>query len=180
MDNNVLSKRNKSRILLIDSVLFVIFLFFDQLTKYMAVGRLKEHPPFIILDGILEFQYLENHGSAFGLFQNQKIFILLISGTFMLLLVFVLFRLPGTKKYLPLDILVTLILSGGIGNMIDRVIHDYVIDFIYFKIINYPIFNVADIYVVVGTILIAILCLFIYEEKDLDFLSFKGGKQEDK
>ena len=104
----------------------------------------------------------------------------LISGTFMLLLVFVLFRLPGTKKYLPLDILVTLILSGGIGNMIDRVIHDYVIDFIYFKIINYPIFNVADIYVVVGTILIAILCLFIYEEKDLDFLSFKGGKQEDK
>lgn len=180
MDNNVASKQNKNKILIIDSVLFVIFLLFDQLTKYMAVGRLKGQNPFIILDGILEFQYLENHGSAFGLFQNQKPFILLISGTFMLLLVFVLFRLPATRKYLPLDIMVTLILSGGIGNMIDRVIHDYVIDFIYFKIINYPIFNVADIYVVVGTILVAILCLFVYEENELDFLSFKAKKQEDK
>lgn len=60
--------------------------------------------------------------------------------------------------------------------MIDRIRFDYVVDFIYFKLINFPIFNVADIYVVVATIGLMILMLFVYKEQDLEFLSFKQNR----
>ena len=68
---------------------------------------------------------------------------------------------------------VILVLSGGIGNMIDRIRYDYVVDFIYFVLINFPMFNVADIYVSVSTVVLVILLLFYYKENDLNFISFK-------
>ena len=69
-----------------------------------------------------------------------------------------------------------MIASGAAGNMIDRVSHDYVVDFIYFVLINFPIFNVADIYVTVSTFLFVILFLFYYKENDFNFLSFRQQK----
>jgi len=66
-----------------------------------------------------------------------------------------------------------MIVAGGVGNMIDRFRFDYVVDFISFVLINYPIFNVADIYVVLAVIGVFILFLFVYKDEDLDFLSFK-------
>ena len=69
-----------------------------------------------------------------------------------------------------------MIASGAVGNMIDRIRYDYVVDFIYLVIINFPIFNVADIYVTVATFLLVILILFVYKEDDLSFLSFKQNK----
>ena len=71
----------------------------------------------------------------------------------------------------------TLIISGGIGNFIDRVRLNYVVDFIYFSPINFPVFNVADIYVVVSMALFLISFLFIYKEEDFAFLSGKGKKK---
>ena len=69
--------------------------------------------------------------------------------------------------------LLSLIAAGAIGNMIDRIRFDYVVDFIYFVLINFPIFNVADIYVTVSTVILVILLLFVYKEEDLSFISFK-------
>ena len=127
----------------------------------------------MLIDGVLELQYLENRGSAFGILQNQKFFILFVGITFLIVLLFFLFKLPQQKKYCILHILLASIIAGGIGNMIDRFRLDYVVDFISFVLINYPIFNVADIYVVVGTIGLFILFLFVFSEKDLEFLNFK-------
>ena len=70
-----------------------------------------------------------------------------------------------------MHILLVLIASGAAGNMIDRVRYDYVVDFFYFVLINFPIFNVADIYVTVATFLFAILILFYYKENDFSFLA---------
>ena len=70
-----------------------------------------------------------------------------------------------------------IIIGGGIGNMIDRFSTGSVVDFIYFVIINFPIFNVADIYVTVSTFLFVILFLFYYKENDFNFLSFKQQKK---
>ena len=64
-------------------------------------------------------------------------------------------------------------MAGSIGNMIDRIRYDYVVDFIYFVRINFPIFNVADIYVSLSAVILIILLLFVYKEKDLYFISFK-------
>ena len=72
-----------------------------------------------------------------------------------------------------MHLLLSLIAAGAIGNMIDRIRFDYVVDFIYFVLINFPIFNVADIYVTVSTVVLVFLLLFVYKENDLSFISFK-------
>lgn len=82
-------------------------------------------------------------------------------------------KTPEHKKYTWGHVSLILIAAGGMGNMIDRIRLDYVVDFIYFSLINFPIFNVADIFVTIGTILLIILLLFVYKEDDLNFLSFK-------
>ena len=80
-------------------------------------------------------------------------------------------RIPYTKKYMPLRICSILLIAGAVGNLIDRVRLNYVIDFFYFKLIDFPIFNVADCYVVVACIIFAFLILFYYkEDSDFDFL----------
>ena len=66
-----------------------------------------------------------------------------------------------------------LIAAGAIGNMIDRIRLNYVVDFIYFVLINFPIFNVADMYVTISTAVLVIMLLFVYKENDLSFISFK-------
>jgi len=92
------------------------------------------------------------------------------------LVLFLFFKLPEQKKFRIVHVLLAVIIAGGIGNMIDRFRLDYVVDFISFVLINYPIFNVADIYVVVATIGLFILFLFVYKEKDLEFLNFKQNR----
>ena len=174
---NKQNEMKKSVMFIIDALILAIFLFLDQFTKYLAIVKLKGQKAVVLIDGVLELQYLENRGSAFGMFQNQKLFLVVVSCLFMAILTFVLFRLPKHKKYCILHIALTAIVAGGIGNLIDRLRFDYVVDFISFILINYPIFNVADIFVVVGTIGLFLLFLFYYKEEDLEFLSFKKKKK---
>ncbi len=169
--NNIEVKRVK--MLCIDFVLAVLLLAFDQFTKYIAIVKLKGQPAHVLIDGVLELQYLENRGSAFGMLQNQKYFILFVGIVFLAVIFFFLFKLPQQKKFCPLHIVLSCIIAGGIGNMIDRIRFDYVVDFISFILIDYPIFNVADCYIVCAVIFLFILLLFVYKEQDLEFLSFK-------
>ena len=105
--------------------------------------------------------------------QNQKVFFIFVAVVILGVIGYVLFKTPDAKKYRILHLLLSLIAAGAIGNMIDRVRFDYVVDFIYFVLINFPIFNVADIYVTISTIALVILLLFVYKENDLNFISFK-------
>ena len=77
-------------------------------------------------------------------------------------------RLPDVKRVIPLKCCIVAIAAGAIGNMIDRVRLNYVIDFLYFKLIDFPIFNVADIYVTVAAFTIIFLILFYYKESEID------------
>ena len=84
--------------------------------------------------------------------------------------------MPENRRYLPLRSCAVLLCAGAVGNMIDRVRLGYVIDFFYFRLIDFPIFNVADCYVVAACIVFALLVLFYYrEEDDFSFLSRKKG-----
>ena len=173
-----MSKKNHKRrkILLLDAVLAAVLFGIDQFTKYLAVLHLKGNEPYVLIDGVLELQYLENRGSAFGMLENQKVFILFVGIVFMAVILFFLFKLPSEKKFNIVHILLSCIIAGGAGNMADRFRLDYVVDFISFVLINYPIFNVADIYIVLSTIGLFILFLFVFKEKDLEFLSFKQNR----
>lgn len=162
--------------LIINFVLMIVFIILDQYTKLLAVYYLKDQSAYPIISRVLEFNYLENRGAAFGMLQNQKWFFVFVAVIILGCIIYILFKAPTKKKYIPLHILLTFIAAGAIGNMIDRMRLDYVVDFIYFKLINFPIFNVADIYVTCSTIILILLLLFYYKEEDLKFLSFKDKK----
>lgn len=148
----------------------------DQYTKYLAVIHLKDKPAYIIFNGVLELNYLENKGAAFGMLQNQKAFFIFVAVVILSVIGYVLLKTPNSKKYRILHLLLSLIAAGAIGNMIDRIRLNYVVDFIYFVLINFPIFNVADMYVTISTAVLVVLLLFVYNENDLNFISFKQKK----
>lgn len=157
-------------------MLFVILVIADQLTKHLAVVRLKNQAAYNLINGILEFNYLENRGAAFGVLQNQKYFFVFVALIFIGVIVFVLIKVPTQKKYYSLNILLVMIAAGAVGNMIDRVRYDYVVDFIYLVCIQFPIFNVADIYVTTATVILVFQILFVYKTNDFNFLSFNPKK----
>ena len=142
----------------------------DQITKYLAVSHLQNKEPYIIIKDVFQLEYLENRGAAFGLFQEQTIFfclsLIFIGGTF----IWFYTRVPMERRYLPLRVCAVLIMAGGLGNFIDRVRFQYVIDFFYFVLIDFPVFNVADIYVTISTLGIVLLLFLYYKEEDLERL----------
>ncbi len=160
-----------------EAVLTALLVLLDQATKLAAVSALKDGGPFVLIPGVFQLQYLENRGAAFGLLQNARIFFLAVTLIALAAVIYVLVRLPLKRKYIVLRFLMVLIAAGAVGNMIDRVFMGYVRDFLYFSLIDFPIFNVADIYVTCATILLILLLLFYYkEEDDFAFLS-PGGKK---
>lgn len=171
--------KKKKILLIVDLLLMILLIAVDQLTKYFAVENLRGKQPWVLIDGVFEFHYLENRGAAFGMLQNQKLFFVLIAAVVLAVIIYVLLKTPYQKMYIKLHIALVFITSGAIGNLIDRVRLDYVVDFIYFSFINFPIFNVADIYVTLATIYLVILLLFVYKESDLEFLSFRTKKFRD-
>lgn len=147
-----------------------VLIYIDQLTKRLAVSHLKGQTAFPLIPDFLEFSYVENTGAAFSIFRGQQTFLLLLTGVIMLFLVIKYFQIPKHRHYLPMKISFLLIISGGIGNMIDRISLGYVVDFIYIVFINFPVFNLADCYVTIGMVLMTLTGIFLYEEQDIDFL----------
>ena len=168
--------KKKKYFLLADVIILIVLVALDQITKYLAVINLKDKPAIPIIQDVFELNYLENRGAAFGVLQNQKIFFLIISIIIVCVVVFVLFKVPDDKKYNVMHVLLVMVASGGIGNMVDRIRFDYVVDFFSFVLINFPIFNVADIYVTVSMIGFAILILFVYKDEDFSFLALNRKK----
>ena len=86
-------------------------------------------------------------------------------------MIYVYVKLPEQKRYMPLKATVILLFSGAIGNMVDRICRKYVVDFLYVKVIDFPIFNVADCYVTIAAIALIILIMFVYQEDELSFFN---------
>ena len=159
--------------------LIIILIVIDQFTKLWALSALKGGLGITLIPGVFELQYLENRGAAFGILQDHQEFFLLITVVAAIFLTYLYLKIPKDKKYTPLKSCYVLLMAGAIGNMIDRAIRGYVVDFFYFKLIDFPIFNVADIYVTVTMVCLLILILFYYKEEDLEFLGKKGKHGRD-
>ncbi|MDO5131564.1 MAG: signal peptidase II [Eubacteriales bacterium] len=166
-------KRNAGQCLK-DSAFVLIMIVFDQLTKQAAVRSLKNGAGIPLLPGILELTYVQNRGAAFGILQDARIFFFLITCAALLLIGSILLKIPEGQRYLPMRICLLIITAGAIGNLIDRILLSYVRDFIYFSLIDFPVFNVADIYITCATFAMVLLTLVYYkEEDDFAFLSAK-------
>ena len=160
------SSRNRTQNRIMSVILFAAAILLDQITKYLAAVYLKPVRTFPLIGGVLELQYLENRGAAFGMLENRQWVFILFAVIIMAGCLFYSMRLPQEKKYLPLKLCLLFLSSGALGNMLDRIVRGYVIDFIYFRIINFPIFNVADIYVTLSVTVMVILVLFFYKEEN--------------
>lgn len=139
-------------------------LILDRLTKIWASSALKIQDIVIIKD-FFSFSYLENRGAAFGIFQNKVILLALVTIAVLAGMVYYLIKYKPSSKLFKVS--AALIISGAIGNLIDRVYYNYVVDFIMFHykdVYYFPTFNVADIMVVAGTALMVIYLL--KEDKD--------------
>lgn len=152
----------------------LVLVLLDQLTKIGAAKYLKGQPAVSLIKGVLELRYLypENRGIAFGMFQGKtELFAVITIFLFAAILWFYL-KIPKKRYYLPLMAVCFLMASGAAGNLIDRVYRGYVIDFIYISLIDFPVFNLADVYVVCAGILLVLLILVKYrKDDDFDFLS---------
>ena len=149
--------------------LFLVLAAFDLFTKSVAVSTLGGGKRISLIPGVLEFYYIQNRGAAFGIFQDGTFILGMISAIALCALIFVYLRIPDGKKYLPLRLVLIFIAAGAAGNLYDRITLQYVRDFIYFSLIDFPVFNVADIYVTCSVFILAFLILFYYKEDDLQF-----------
>lgn len=150
----------------------------DQYTKWLAISHLKWQKPFVIISRVLEFSYLENTGAAFSSFAGKQTLLICLTTVVTLLLLWKYLTLPDGKRFVPMRLCMLLILSGAVGNLIDRVSRNYVVDFIYFVPIDFPKFNVADIYITVGVAVLAFLLFFRYSDEDMEaLLSFRMQKK---
>lgn len=171
-------RKERGLLLAVNAIITGLLIFFDQFTKYLALTKLKGEEAIVLIQGVLELDYLENRGSAFGMFQNQRVFLLASGFVFLAFILYFMLKIPIEKKYLLIHLCLTGILAGGIGNMIDRFRFGFVVDFISFVLIHFPIFNTADCYIVVSVILLMLEILFVLKDDDLSFLSFKKSKEE--
>lgn len=156
---------------------FIILLMADRLTKLAALS-IKGTEGIPVIKGVFRFFYLENHGAAFGVLKNQRFFLLFITVLILMAVIAAYIKIPFTKRYFPMVVLLILIVSGAAGNMIDRIIHGYVVDFLYFELIDFPVFNIADCYVVVAALFGALLILFYYKDEDFKVFRLRSGKGE--
>ncbi len=168
-------KRNVGTVL----ALFLL-LFFDQYTKHLAVIHLKDQSSFVLIDRVLEFSYLENTGAAFSSFAGRQSLLILLTSMVILAVIWKYFTLPAEKRFAGMRICLLFIAGGAVGNLIDRVTQQYVVDYIYILPIEFPKFNVADIYITIGVALLAVLLFFYYNDEEFEALLAIRQKHTDK
>ena len=154
----------------LDLIFFLALLGADYATKKLAIANLSGGDVNLI-SGVLSFHLLENAGMAFSLFQGKTLLFYIFTPLLIFLILFVFARLPKTGRFTPLRVSLTVLLAGAFGNFIDRILKKTVTDFIYFSLIDFPVFNVADIYVVLSMAAIILLLMFYYKDEELEFLN---------
>lgn len=153
----------------ISLIIMAGLVFCDQLTKVWAVRTLKGAEDIVLIKNVFQLHYLENRGMAFGMLQNQQIFFYIMTAVILAVAVYFLVKTPVKKRYIPLLAVILLIMAGAVGNLIDRASQQFVVDFLYFSLIDFPIFNVADCYVTIGCFSVIIM-MFIYKDEELSDL----------
>ena len=136
----------------------------DQIIKFFAERDLAPISEKVVIKGFLGWEYVQNTGAAFGSFSNNTAVLSVITGIIILIGIIAIIAKKITNKFL-LTVAV-MIISGGIGNLIDRIARGYVTDYIKVLFIDFPVFNFADILVTCGSFLLIIyLILDIYKDR---------------
>lgn len=157
--------------MIIEIIIVAALIGLDQLVKYLTIVNIKGQASVPVIDGIFELSYVENTGAAFGILQNNTILLSIVVVVVVVGIIYYKSLLPKTAKYRILHYLALFIIAGALGNLFDRLIHGYVVDMFHFYWFEFPVFNVADIYVTCSAILLMILVLTKYRNIDEQLLA---------
>ncbi len=152
-------------------IIAVLIVAVDQAAKLLVICYLKPLGSVSVIPHLLDFTYLENKGAAFGMLENKRwLFIACTAVALLLMIIFLIWKKSDSKL---LNFSLAFIIGGGIGNLIDRILYGYVVDFISLSFFP-PVCNIADYFVTAGTVMFIIYILFISDR-------FKGsGKKRKK
>lgn len=139
----------------------------DQLLKAFVIKRIKFNKSIVLIPKLLEITYVENRGAAFGIFQNQRIIFIIFTIIMILFFIYLIFYKKINDKIFLIS--ATLIMSGGIGNLIDRIFLGYVVDYIKLSFFS-PVCNFADYCISFGSVILFFYIMFCYK-KDVKFRS---------
>ena len=136
----------------------------DRGVKILSVAFLKNHPPVDVIPGVFRLNYAENTGAAFSIFRGERTFFIILTVVVLALVAFVLYKgwIRSTFGYWA----IALCVSGALGNFIDRLLYGYVVDMFEPTFIRFAIFNVADIFLTIGGILLAVYLLFCHDKEE--------------
>lgn len=174
--NNDQNNKHICKTNIIFFIMFVLLTCTDQISKKIADGFLRTDD-IELIPGVLQLHYLENKGAAWGILKNQTWFLITITLVVLVVIAYVFYKLPDNRKFWLLRFGLVLLAAGALGNFIDRMINHYVIDFIYFSLINFPVFNLADCFVCISAVLILYCILFKYKDDDFEWRASKKEKQ---
>ena len=179
---------------LIQILVFVLLILIDRLSKHAASVLLKHSFDKTVISGVLDLHYLENTGAAFGLFDHIPWLFYVIGGSaaavlgILFCLIFLRLRegiraealsRKTVSDRIVINYLIAVLAAGTIGNLIDRILYGYVIDFLCIRFISFPVFNAADIFITVSIILLFLFLLFVYKE-DRSFRLSGNSKERSK
>mgnify|MGYP001180491704 FL=1 len=160
-----------------DFLIFIVLLLIDQLSKYWVRTELIKKD-IVLIPKVLRLQYHTNTGAVWGILTGKTFYLSIFTIIVLLLMILFYFKIPKERKYSFLNIVLAVIAAGAAGNLIDRIFLGYVVDFIYFELINFPLFNFADSCLVVACIALFILIMFYYKDEDLLFVYRIFGKNK--
>lgn len=175
-------KKTKSIIFAFIGIL--VLLTIDFISKRLALDYLVPVRGINLIKGIFGLHYVENRGAAFGVLSGKLLPVVILTPIIVILVMWLYIKSIEKVRLKAFRIFCLLFAAGSLGNFIDRVFYGFVVDFFEFQFINFPVFNVADIYLTVSTLLMLVLMLFYYKESDWDFIKKEkmtvyGSKNQD-
>lgn len=151
----------------------------DQLTKFMVRSNFALYETKPLIKNVFHLTYIQNTGIAWGMFKNGREIFLILTVVILSVCSYFYKKIPKDRHYIPIRVCLVFLVSGAIGNFIDRISLHYVVDFFDFRLINFPVFNVADIYVTVSMIVLILLCIFFYKDHEIDLLFSSNQDSEE-
>ncbi|SKC91258.1 signal peptidase II [Maledivibacter halophilus] len=145
-------------------VIIILIILLDQWTKYLAIIHLKAIDTYPLIQDVFHLTYRKNTGAAFSILRDKQMLLKIVTLIVVIALVVYLFRIINRRNLLLVKLPLAFIIGGAIGNLIDRIRLEYVIDFFDFTLINFAVFNVADMFIVIGSILFGYAVIFKHVE----------------
>lgn len=141
-------------------IIIISIILLDQWTKHLANIHLKPIETYPLIQDVFHLTFRRNSGAAFSLLRDKQSFLIIVTSIVIVILIVYLMKIIKTENLLLVKLPLAFIIGGAIGNLIDRVRFKYVVDFFDFNLINFAVFNVADVFIVIGSIIFAYAVLF--------------------